>query len=204
MASGTSDVLGFEAATDWALDPSDSGVTTIVGINPGRTQGASSLEVTAQNWARFNSVPMSSMGSVGPLVLLDVLLPTSQANQFWYGDAQMFVSAPSLGINNVPLGDVGLTGLALGTWQTLSFPMPPATAATLAHGVYSDLTFSVVLNVPPTETGHYLLDNIRSIPDVVPSLLGIAQDGVDAEGDVRLPDDLVDAREHPATGRRTG
>ncbi len=70
-----------------------------------------------------------------------------------------------------------MTGLALGTWQTLAFPMPPATAATLAHGVYSDLTFSVVLNVPPNETGHYPLDNIRSIPDVVPSLLGIAQDG---------------------------
>ena len=30
---------------------------------------------------------------------------------------------------------------------------------------------------PSNETGHYLLDNIRSIPDVVPSLLGIAQDG---------------------------
>ncbi len=177
MASGTSDVLGFEVPTDWTLDPSDSGVTTIVGINSNRTQGASSLEVTAQNFARFNSAPMSSIGSIGPLVLLDVLLPTSQANQFWFGDAQMFVSAPSLGINNVPLGDVGMTGLALGTWQTLAFQMPAATATSLAHGVYSDLTFSVVLNVPSNETGHYLLDNIRSIPDVVPSLLGIAQDG---------------------------
>ena len=177
MASGTSDVLGFEAAADWALDPSDSGVTTIVGINSGRTQGASSLEVTAQNWARFNSVPMSSMGSIGSMVLIDVQLPTVQANPSWYGDAQMFVSAPSLGINNVPLGDVGLTGLALGTWQTLAFQIPAANAATIAHGVYSDLTFSVVLNVPYNETGHYLLDNIRSIPDVVPSVLGIAQEG---------------------------
>jgi hypothetical protein len=55
--------------------------------------------------------------------------------------------------------------------------MPATTLATLAHGVYSDLTLSVVLNVASTETGHYLLDNIRSMPDVVPSLLGIAQDG---------------------------
>jgi hypothetical protein len=176
-ASGTSDVLGFEAQTDWTLDPSDSGTTAIVGLNSNRTQGASSLEVTAQNFARFNSAPMSSIGSVGPLVLLDVLLPTSQANQFWFGDAQMFLSAPSLGINNVPLGEVGMTGLALGTWQTLAFQMPAATAAALAQSVYSDLTFSVVLNVPSNETGHYLLDNIRSIPDVVPSLLGIAKDG---------------------------
>jgi RHS repeat-associated protein len=177
VASGTSDVLGFEAQTDWALDPSDSGTTAIVGLNSNRTQGESSFEVAAQNFARFNSAPMSSIGSVGPIVLLDVLLPTSQANPSWYGDGQMFVSSPSLGINNVPLGDVPMTGLALGTWQTLAFQMPAATAATIAHGVYSDLTFSVVLNVPFNETGHYLLDNIRSIPDVVPSLLGVAQDG---------------------------
>ena len=177
VASGTSDVLGFEAATDWTLDPSDSGTTAIVGINSNRTQGAASLEVTAQNFARFNSAPMSSIGSVGPLVLLDVLLPTSQPNQFWYGDAQMFVNSPTLGIFNVFLSDVPMTGLALGTWQTLAFQMPPATAATIANGVYADLTFSVVLNVPYNETGHYLIDNIRSIPDVVPSLLGVAQDG---------------------------
>jgi RHS repeat-associated protein len=177
VSSGTSDVLGFESVADWALDPSDSGATTIVGLNPGRTQGESSLEVTAQNFARLNSVPMSSIGSIGSLVLLDIQLPTSQANPSWFGDAQMFVSSPSLGINNVPLGDVPMTGLALGTWETLAFQVPPATAATIAHGVYSDLTFSVVLNVPFNETGHYLLDNIRSIPDVIPSLLGIAQDG---------------------------
>ena len=133
--------------------------------------------MTAQNYARFDSAPMSSIGSVGPLVLLDVLLPTSQANQFWYGDAQMFVNSPSLGIFNVFLSDVPMTGLALGTWQTLAFQMPPATATTIANGVYSDLTFSVVLNVPSNETGHYLLDNIRSIPDVVPSLLGVVHDG---------------------------
>ena len=163
--------------TDWTLDPSDSGTTAIVGLNSNRTQGASSLEVAAQNYARFNSAPMSSIGSVGPLVLLDVLLPTSQANPSWFGDAQMFVNSPTLGLFNVFLSDVPMTGLALGTWQTLAFQMPASTAAAIANGVYSDLTFSVVLNVPFNETGHYLLDNIRSIPDVVPSLLGIAQDG---------------------------
>ena len=177
VASGTSDVLGFESAADWSLDVSDSGTTAIVGLNPNRTQGESSLEVIAQNFARFNSAPVSSIGTVGPLVLIDVLLPTSQANQFWYGDAQMFVNSPTLGIFNVPFNDIPLTGLALGSWQTLAFQMPAATASTIANGVYADLTFSFVLNVPSNETGHYLIDNIRSTPDVVPSLLGIAQDG---------------------------
>ena len=170
-------MLGFEDPTEWTLDPGDNGTTAIVGLNSNRTQGASSLEVAAQNYARFNSAPVSSIGSVGPLVLLDVLLPTSQPNPSWYGDADMFVNSPTLGLFNVYLSDVPLTGLALGTWQTLAFQLPASAAAAIANGVYSDLTFSVVLNVPFNETGHYLLDNIRSIPDVVPSVLGIAQDG---------------------------
>jgi len=177
VASGTSDILGFEAIGDWAVDSSDSGGTTIVGLNSNRTQGASSLEVTAQGSARFNSAPMSSLGGVGPLVLLDILLPTSQANPSSFGDAQMFVNSPTLGLFNVALSDVPLTGLALGIYQTLAFQMPTSVTSAIASGIYADLTFSVVLNVNPTETGHYLLDNIRSIPDVVPSLLGVAQDG---------------------------
>ena len=174
-SGATSDILGFEALADWTFA---SGATaSIVGLNPSRTQGESSFEVTAQNSARLNSAPMSSIGTVGTTVLLDITLPTSQANPSSLGDVQMYVNSPSLGISNVSLGDVGLTGLALGTWQTLAFQMPAATVTTIAQGVYSDLTFSIVLNVASTETGHYLLDNVRSVPDVVPSLLGIAQDG---------------------------
>ena len=197
VASGTSDILGFEETH--RLDSSIRRTPReqpSSGSIPNRTEGESSLEVTAQSSARFNSAPMSSIGSVGPLVLLDILLPTSQANPSSYGDVQMFVNSPTLGLFNVSLGDVPLTGLALGTFQTLAFQMPASTAATIANGIYADLTFSVVLNVASNETGHYLLDNIRSIPDVVPSLLGVAQDGVDAEGGLRLPDDVVDAGEH--------
>jgi RHS repeat-associated protein len=149
----------------------------IVGLNSTHTQGQSSLEVSAQNFARLNSVPMSSIGSVGPIVLIDVMLPTDQANPSSYGDVQMYVNSPSMSMFNVYLGDVGLTGLPLAQWETLAFQMPAATAATIADSTYSDLTFSVVLNVPSNENGHYLLDNIRSVADVTPALLGIAQDG---------------------------
>src|SRR6185312_8533931 len=101
-----------------------------------------------------------------------------QANPSSYGDVQMFVNSSTLGLFNVSLGDVPLTRLALGTYQTLAFQMPASAEATIASGIYADLTFSVVLNVDPNETGHYLLDNIRSVSDVGPSVLGIAQDGL--------------------------
>ena len=64
---------------------------------------------------------MSSIGGVNPIVLLDIQLPTSQANPSSYGDFQDARNkSPRLGINNVSLGDVPLTGLkARGTWQTV-------------------------------------------------------------------------------------
>jgi RHS repeat-associated protein len=171
----TSDILGFEEIADWGFDASAS--ATVVGLSSNRTQGVSAFEVTAQGSARLNSAPLSSIGGINPVVLLDIQLPTSQADPTWYGDVQLLVNSSSLGINNVSLGDVQLTGLALGTWQTLAFQLPASTAAAIASGVYSDLIFSIVLNVPSTETGHYFLDNVRSVPDVTPALLGVAQDG---------------------------
>jgi RHS repeat-associated protein len=175
VASSTSDVLGFEASADWAFDP--SATASIVGLSPNRTQGASSLEVTAQGAARLNSAAVSSIGGSGAMILVDIQLPANQANPSSFGDAQMFINSPSLGINNLSLGDISLNGLALGKWQTLAFQLPAGTASSLANGMYSDLTFSIVLNVASNETGHYLLDNIRTSADVVPSLLGVAQDG---------------------------
>jgi len=163
-------VLGFEAVGSWEFGAAG----TIVGLNPSHTQGVSSLEVAAQNYAPLNSVPMSSIGPVGPLVLLDLMLPTQQGNPFWFGAVQMFVSSPSQGINMAYLGQVELTGLPVATWQTLAFQLTSDLVTKLSTGTYSDLSFQIVLNVPFNETGHYLLDNLRFDPDVVPTLDGIA------------------------------
>lgn len=175
VSGTTSDVLGFEALADWAFASGAS--ASVVGLNSSRTQGSNSFEIAVQGSAQLNSAPVSSIGAVSPIILLDIQLPTNQANPSAYGDVQMFVNSPSLGVNQVPLGDVPLTGLALGTWQTLAFQIPSATASAIAHGIYSDLTFSIVLNVNASESGHYLLDNIRTLPDVVPSVLGVAHEG---------------------------
>jgi len=177
--SGTaSDVLGFEVALDWSLTQGPSGA--IIGNNTTHTQGQSALELAAQGFTEITSVPMSSPGEISSVALLDVMLPTNQANPppgGWFGGAQMYVSCPSQGINNQFLGEVELSGLPLATFQTLGFQIPGATVQALSTHTFTDLTFSVVLNVPPNETGHYFLDNIRFTSDVVPSLVGVAQDG---------------------------
>jgi RHS repeat-associated protein len=118
---------------------------------------------------------MGSLGSVGPLVMLDILLPTQQGNPYWFGDVQMFANAPSVGIYNQYLGQVELTGLPLATWQTLPFQLT-SDLVTRLSGSYSDLTLTIAINVPANETGHYLLDNLRFVQAVTPILEGIAQD----------------------------
>jgi hypothetical protein len=166
----TAPVMDFDTLGTWSFSVPNGAV---VGLNSNHTQGASSLEVAPHGYATLVSTAQSSLGDVGPLVLLDILLPTQQTNPFWYGAVQMFVSAPSLGIYNAYLGQVELTGLPLNKWQTIAFQLTPTMAAQLS-GTYSDLTFTIALNVPDSQTASYLLDNLRPVSDVIPTLFGIA------------------------------
>lgn len=172
---GTADpavIMGFEAPGRWSVAAGATG--SIVGLDTNHTQGATSLEVTAKNSVAFNSVRMGSIGTVGPLALLDIMLPTQQSNPNWYGNVELRANAPSAGINNVSLGLVDLIGRPLATWQTLVFQATPDLVTRLS-GVYTDLTFTIVLNVPPGQTGHYRFDNLRFSADILLTLQGIAK-----------------------------
>jgi RHS repeat-associated protein len=178
--TGTGDpavVNSFDALGRWSIG--QGATATIVGLNANHTQGSKSLEVAGQNYIPINSIRMASLGSVGPLALLDIMLPTQQGNPFWFGSVQLLVSAPSVGINNAFLGQVELTGFPLATWQTLGFQLTDDQVTRLS-GSYTDLTFTVALNVPFNETGHYLFDNLRFSADVIPTVQGIAKDSAGA------------------------
>ncbi len=169
--TASANVLGFESPTDWSFANGGS----VVGLNANHTQGNSSLEVAAQNYAPLNSIPLSAVGPVGTAVLLDFQLPVEAHDSNWFGYIQMSASSPSLGAYNVYLGQVNLVGLPLDQWLTLPFQMPSTLASQLSQGNYSDLTFQIDINVPYNETGHFLLDNLRFTSPVTPILEGIAQ-----------------------------
>ena len=69
-----------------------------------------------------------------------MLLPTAQPNPFWFGTAQLFVSVPSKGVNNEPLGLQELTGKPLNQFFSLDYTLPQALVTTLQAGGYSDFT----------------------------------------------------------------
>lgn len=165
LAAGPSDVLGsatdairvlgFEAPIDWTIEGG-----TIVGSSGTRTQGDSSLEVLVPGYTVLRSRLIGPLGEVSPTISFDLRMPTSQPDPFWFGAAQLFVSIPSLGLNNAFIGQRELTGLPLDVFNTLSYTVPSDILAKLRDS-YFDATFSVVLNVPQGVAGSYLIDNLE-------------------------------------------
>lgn len=163
----SANVMGFENASDW----SSTTPGVVLGLSSTHTQGTSSLAVTPspnQNWNPINSVPLSTLAA-SPTLAIDVMLPTQQPNPYWFGAVQLYITCPSHNVYNDYLADVELTGMPVGVWNTLNFPLPlnnPSPNGLLANLLasgYSDLFFTVVLNVP-MPAGTYLLDNLRFVP----------------------------------------
>ena len=163
--TATSDPMQLEAATDWQVTQGRVRSLTVTGVH---TQGAGALAVAApQGYTRLESAAMSSDNpqlsrlDTGVSLNLDLQLPTQQANPFWFGAVQAYLSAPSRNVYNAYLGQVELTGMRTGLYTTLHFKVPDAAVSALKGASYSDLTIGLVLNVPDDTTGVYLIDNLR-------------------------------------------
>ena len=155
-------VLGFEAATvsDWSIVQSGPGTLS---ISTTRSQGSRSLAVAAHGYVPVQSVALPSLGSrVGSVIHYDIMLPSNlrQLSPNYYGATQLYASIPSVGLNNEYLGQVELTPLPLGQWNTVSFT-PPSSVLAKLRGTYTDLRVTIVVNAPYNATKPYLLDNLR-------------------------------------------
>ena len=155
-------VLGFESTSNWTASSGKLSLSTT------HTQGSFALAVNNPvNYTTIVSSPLSSSDpalasiDVGSVFEIDLMLPTVQPNPSWFGAMQMYINSPSRAVYNQFLGEIELTGLALGVFLTESFAIPSAVATALHGQSYSDLTLTVVLNVPFAGTGVYLLDNLR-------------------------------------------
>lgn len=137
-------ILGFEDAADWNGSSANSSESS---------QGASSVGVSVNGWTEITSVPLSTLGTVAPLLSVDVQLPA--ATPYW-GEVRVIVKLPSQGESYRDLGGASLTALTPGTFHTLEFPVPTDLRTKFAEQ-YTDLSFSVIINAP---AGDYLVDNL--------------------------------------------
>ncbi len=155
-------VLGFEetTVTDWSIIQSGPGTLS---VSTTASQGSRSLAVASHGYVPVQSVALSSLGSrVGSVIHYDIMSPTQlkQISPTSYGATQLYLNSTSLGLNNVYLGQVELTPLPLGQWNTVTFT-PTSSVLTKLRGTYTDLRVTIVVNAPYNATQTYLLDNLR-------------------------------------------
>lgn len=155
-------VFGFEDTSSWKVSSGTLSLSTV------HTQGASSLAINHPvNYTTIVSPLLSSSDpalagiAVGSKFKFDILLPTTQPNPNWFGTMQMYMNAPSRGVYSQFLGQNELTGQSLNTFITETFAIPNNVATALQGSTYSDLTITIILNVPSSGTGVYLIDNLR-------------------------------------------
>jgi hypothetical protein len=147
------DVLGFETPSGWSTTGG------VLAASTTHVQGGFSLSVSnLPGGAQLTSAALSTLSSVGQTLSIQIRLPTSQPNPHWFGSVQLSVNAPSRGVYSVYLGQKDLTGLPVGSFQRLDFAVPASVVTALGSGSYSDLRFTIGLNVP--SAGPYLLDDL--------------------------------------------
>lgn len=149
MAQTQTDVLGFESPQYWSAG---SGTLTSTNVH---SQGNAGLAVSNFSYAQLTSAPLSTLSGVSQELAIDVQLPAT----FSWGQLQLSVSSPTLGLNNTWVGSVDLANLPANTFQKLTIAVPANIEAALQQN-YSDLVIKLVLNIPNT-TSPVVIDNLR-------------------------------------------
>ena len=158
-------IMGFETPSGWTAKGDPDFGTTLLSATTIRTQGSFALQVKNPGDAiTLTSLPVAStaealegVGDAGAFFDVDVMLPNHA------GLLQLLVSSNSRGLHNVQIGKVQFTGLRLGIYTTLKFPIPDQVSDALAGRSFNDLTFQFILTLPEQETspGTLRFDNLR-------------------------------------------
>ena len=141
-------VLGFEVADAW------NGPGMVGTVDDPKTEGSAALAVRPSNYSLYQSVPFAETGTPRTLDF-DLYEPTTQPNPFWLGAVQAYLECPTHNLYNAYVGQVELTGLPLGQFNTLSFPIASWIAQEAAN--CPALTVKIALNVSGSP-GTYFLD----------------------------------------------
>ncbi len=152
--------LAFEDASLWqvAVGPATLSQSNL------HSEGLHSLAVSNFGYVQVrNAVPLANDGSTPPTVVgYDVRIPQDQLNQWWLGNTELYINAPSVGIWGQYLGHREFQGFPREQFQRVEFAIPQWMQTAL-HGNYNDLTFTIVINV--TEgNGTYYLDHFTLGP----------------------------------------
>jgi hypothetical protein len=153
------DVLSFEPFASWTKVQGPGDVFSGDGTN------GFGLAITSGGFTEFVSDPLSteqvqakSLGGFGQ-ALLDLNVPTEQANEFSAGAVQLYAHIPSAGIFHAFQGQVELQPLPKGQFVTVSFSLSNAIQNAL-QGDHDDARFYITTNTT-SGSGSLVMDNLR-------------------------------------------
>lgn len=143
------DIMGFEATSYWSAS---AGTLTSTNLH---TQGDAAAAVNNFSYTELTSSPLSSLAGVTSELEIDVRLPAN----FNWGVVQLYATSPTLGYNNLWVGQASVANLAANQFHTLQIPLSSSIENALKQN-YSDLVLKVGLSVPYTSSP-VVVDNLR-------------------------------------------
>jgi RHS repeat-associated protein len=152
--SSNARILSFEAVgQDWQTTMGSIASST------NRVEGAYALAASHTQSATFTSAALSSLGTVGDNVTIDLYYPQPAPNPNYLGSLNLAFKLPSRSIYYADLGTQQISASNVGQYQRYTFSLTAAQKQALS-ATYSDLTLEVKLNVPNAQ-GPWLLDRIQ-------------------------------------------
>jgi len=143
------DSFGFESPYAWTASAG-----TISAASQ-HVEGQQALGLQGFGYTELTSPPMSTLVNASDELGLSIRLPQAVS----WGQVQLFVSIPSLGLQNGWVDQAFLAGLPAGQFTDLTFDIPAHLMTYLTQD-YSDLRFRIVINGPST-SAPYVFDNLH-------------------------------------------
>lgn len=150
----TNQLLDFEEAESWWGEAAELQGARV-------SSGVKALRLNTDGWVDVASryFTASEIPAVGATMTLDVYIPDPRPNSYWLGSVQAYVSCPAQNLNNAFLGQVELTHLYSGEWNTVQFPMSTAVQAALSSG--ASCSISLGINTAQTDlTDAFFVDRV--------------------------------------------
>lgn len=148
-------ILGMERTLDWSPTAGNLVGTSV------RTQGLQALLATGFTYTEIRGAPVRIDGLSSNQIGFDLMVQ-AQPPGTWPGQAELFLSAPSKGVNHSYVGQVPLDAFLSDRFQTAAFAIPDSLFQAL-QGTVTDLSVGIVLNVASANSG-YRIDNVRFGP----------------------------------------
>jgi hypothetical protein len=152
--------LCFEDASLW--NPI-WGTSAVLANSTDRVDGHFALSMVPNGYTWLESVAMDQSAAKGFRMLALSFKLSTMINPYYYGSIALFFDCPSMGVWNQQVGQIELTGLPLGIWNTKPMMIDPALGSLLTGKTFTDFKVRLVVNIP-AGSGPVLFDYMRMIP----------------------------------------